>query len=140
MIACIISSSWPRCSGDMLSMSWFMAAICCRMCSIRSSRFLTSGAEEVPPAVHELLEVRVLAAGPGLQHLVELLHHLPHLGDVLRRHLAQRLLHALERLLQHLLLQHRQQFLELLPRLRVHEVVVLEPLIAPAGSVGSSSS
>ena len=78
----------------------------------------------MPPAMHELLEPGILAATTRLEHLVELLHHLPHLGDVFWRHLGERLLHPLERLLGHLLLQHVQQFLELLARLRGHEVVV----------------
>jgi hypothetical protein len=74
--------------------------------------------------MHELLEPRILAATTRLEHLIELLHHLPHIGDVVWRHLRERLLHSLERLLGHLLLQHVQQFLELLARLRGHEVII----------------
>ena len=78
-------------------MSWFMAAIWRCMCSSRSSSDSIAGAEVVAPAVHELLEARVLALRPALEHLVELLDHLAHLGDVLRRHVTERLLHPLER-------------------------------------------
>ena len=59
---------------------------------------------------------------------------------VLGRHVLHRLLHALEGRLHHLLLEHLQQLLELLPGLGVHEVVVAQLLDLPGRSSGSWSS
>jgi hypothetical protein len=66
---------------------------------------------------------------------VQIAHHLPGFGDLLGRHLAERLLHALEGLIQHLLLQLIHQLLELLPRLRIHEVVLLQAANLAGGIV-----
>ena len=57
-------------------------------------------------------------------HLVEIAHHLAGGGHVLWRHILNLLLHLLGYVLGHLALEHIQQLLELLLRLRVHEVVV----------------
>ena len=83
--------------------------------------------EVVAPFVHELLEPRIFPAVPSLEHVVQIAHHLPRFRDLFRRHLAERLLHALEGLIHHLLLQLIHQLLELLPGLRIHEVVLLQP-------------
>ena len=81
--------------------------------------------EVLAPALHELLEVRLATLGAVAQHLVQLLQHLAHGRHVLWSHGLHALLHALEIRLHHLLLQHLQQLLELLPRLRIHEVVLV---------------
>ena len=65
--------------------------------------------------MHELLEVRGLAAVVRLDHVVELGHHLAHLGAMSSGVISpERLLHPLERLVHDLLLQHVEQILELL--------------------------
>ena len=53
------------------------------------------------------------------------------LGEIVRGHLRERLLHTLKRLLHHLLLQHVQKLLELLPGLGSHEVVISQTADGP---------
>ncbi|CAI8046942.1 hypothetical protein GBAR_LOCUS25957 [Geodia barretti] len=85
-------------------------------------------AEHLAPFVHESVEVRLAALQPVPHHLVDVPHHLPCGFHVLGRHVLDLLLHLLAHVLRHLALQHIQQFLELLLRLRIHEVVLHELL------------
>ena len=78
--------------------------------------------------LHKGVKIRLLAFLALAQHFIEITDHLAHFGDVFGGHVLQRLLHTLEELLHHLLLQTLQQFLELLTRLIIHEVVFREPL------------
>ena len=68
----------------------------------------------------------VFAAQVGVEHLVELAHHLANRRQVFRRHVLQRLLHALEHVAEHLLAQLLHEVVEGLARVRVHELVVHE--------------
>lgn len=78
--------------------------------------------------VHEVFEAGVVTMSVVLEQLVQILHHLLHLGHHFGRHGPQSLLHALEILVEDLLSQRVEQLLELLARLRVHEVIVAERL------------
>ena len=81
-------------------------------------------AEHIAVLLHEPLEVRILAHRAVVQHLVQRLDHLLHPLHVFRRHILNRVLHALEEVLHHLLAERVHKLLELLARLRVHEIVV----------------
>ena len=87
--------------------------------------------EEVAVLLHELIEVGIAALLLGFQHAVEVAHHVAHALQIFRRHILDRLLNPLEVLLGDLLLEHLQQFLEHLPRLGTHELVVMQVLDAP---------
>src|SRR6266487_1117216 len=78
--------------------------------------------------LHEGVEVGLAALLALAQHLIEVTDHLTQLRDILGGHILQRLLHALEELLHHLLLQALHQFVELLAGLLVHEVILGETL------------
>ncbi len=84
--------------------------------------------EELAPLVHEAGKVRLAPAGLLVQHLVEIAQHVLHGAQVLGRHVLKGLLHALELLLHDLPPQLLHKLLEHLPRVGIHEVVVLEPL------------
>ena len=62
-------------------------------------------AEHVAVLVHEAVEVGLLAATALLQHLVEVLHHLPRPVHVLFRHVLQHLREVVEEGVHHRLLQ-----------------------------------
>ena len=85
-------------------------------------------AEHVAPFVHELVEAWVLAPTLSLEHLVEVAHHLAHLLHVLGRHVGHHLAHVLEEAIHHRLFELLQQFLVLLARLVVLELVLLQLL------------
>ena len=91
--------------------------------------------EEVAEAIHEALEVGLLAALALFEHLVELGEHVLHARELLGRHLRHALLELVEHRVEQLLLQLLHQLLEPLPRGVVHPVVFLE-LAHPAGEVG----
>ena len=82
--------------------------------------------EEVAEAIHEALEVGLLAALALLEHLVELGEHVLHARELLGRHLRHALLELVEHRVEELLLQLLHQLLEALPRRVVHPVVLLE--------------
>ena len=91
--------------------------------------------EEVAVALHEAVEVGLLAVGPLLEHLVELGHHVLHALHVLGGHVLHTIGHLVDVLLHQLLAQLVHQLLELLARLAGRELVVLEPLDL-AGEIG----
>ena len=93
-------------------------------------------AEHLPPLLHELFEARVATFHVIPEHLVEVAHHLAHGLHLLRRHVLHLLAHLLGDVLGHLALQHVQQFLELLLRVGVHEVVFHQFLDLSADAVG----
>src|SRR6202171_5772099 len=76
--------------------------------------------------LHELLELRRLSLEPVTQHLVERLHHLLDLAEVLRLQLLHGARHVLEVRLGDLLLQLLHQLLESMGRAFVHELVIVE--------------
>ena len=80
----------------------------------------------LPVLLHKALKVRIFPHSPIAQHLVERLHHILDAFHILRRHIFQLLFHALEEVLHHLLLERIQQLVELLPRVRIHKVVLLQ--------------
>ena len=84
------------------------------------------GAEEMAEALHELLEFGRLALQPVTQHLVERLHHLLDLTQVLGTQLLHGAGHVLEVGLRDLLLELLHQLLEGLRRALIHELVVVE--------------
>ena len=86
----------------------------------------------MPPPVHEVADVRVVALQLLLHEFVEVAHHLRDLGEVALRQVLEALLHALEVLLEELLLELLHQRVEVLARAAVHEVVVAEFLDASA--------
>ena len=75
-----------------------------------------------------------------LEHAVEGVEALPHVGQLLGIGIGQGLGHLLEEGLGHLLAQLLHQLLEVLPGLGGDEVVVLEARTVPARSLGSRSS
>ena len=78
--------------------------------------------------LHECVEIRFFPFLSLAQHFVQVTNHFAHFGYIFRSHILQRLLHPLEELLHHLLLQTIHQFFELLTRLVVHEVVLRKSL------------
>ncbi len=124
-----------RCSGDIEFMSCCICAIDCAICSSSSSRRLGVAGEELAVAVHEAVEVGLLAAGTLLEHLVELGHHVLHRGHALGGEVLHALGHLVEVALHELLAQLVHQLLEPLACGVVHELVVLQRLHAP-GEVG----
>ena len=84
--------------------------------------------EEVAVALHEPLEVGLLAGGPLVEHVVQLGHHVLEPGHVLGRHRAHRSRHLVDGLLHELLTQTVDEVLEALLRLVGGEVVLLEAL------------
>ncbi len=87
---------------------------------------LEIAAEIVSPAVLEPLEIRLPTASVLAEKLVEVAQHLPEFADRFRREILDRLLKSLERLLEHLSLQRREEFLELAAGFRIHELVVAQ--------------
>ena len=55
--------------------------------------------------LHKRIEIRLTPLLALSQHLVQIADHLAHPGNILGSHILQGLLHALEKLLHHLLLQ-----------------------------------
>ena len=84
--------------------------------------------EEVAVALHEAVEVGLLAALALLEHLVELVEHVLHLRHALRGHVLHALGELVEVALHQLLAQLVHQLLEPLARGVVHELVLLERL------------
>ena len=74
----------------------------------------------------ELARVRVGAADPLADELVEVADHLAVGGEVLRAHRPDRLGHAGHELVEHLALEPLDELVEPLARVRLEEVVVLE--------------
>ena len=91
--------------------------------------------EEVAEALHEPVEVGLLAALALLEHVVELGEHVLHARELLGRHLRHALLQLVEHRVEQLLLQLLHQLLELLARRVVHPVVLLQ-LADAAGEIG----
>ena len=84
--------------------------------------------EELAVALHEALEVGLLAALALLEHLVELVQHVLHLLHALGGHVLHALGHLVEVALHQLFLQLLHELFELLARRVVHELVVLQRL------------
>ena len=94
------------------------------------------GAREEPAVLgQELRRVRVPAADPLADELVEVAHHLAVRGQVLGRHRLDRLGHAGHELVEHLALEPLDELVEALARVRLEEVVVLQPA-DPLADVG----
>ena len=91
--------------------------------------------EEIAIAIHESLEVGLLAAGTLFEHLVELGHHVLGAGQVLGAHVAHGTGHLVEVALGHFLAQPLDELVELLARLGRFEVVALQAAHL-AGQVG----
>ena len=84
--------------------------------------------EEVAVALHEPLEVGLLAPLALLEHLVELGEHVLHALHALRAHVLHAFGHLVEVALHQLLAQLVHELLEALARAVVHPVVLLELL------------
>ena len=82
--------------------------------------------EQVAVALHEPVEVVLLAARALLDHLVELGEHVAEVRELLGRDVLHALGHAAEVRAQHLLAQVLHQLVEHPLRLRIDEPVVLE--------------
>ena len=82
--------------------------------------------EEVAEALHEALEVGLLAGFALLEHVVELGHHVLHARELLGRHLRHAFVELVEHRVEELLLQLLHQLFEVLARVVVHPVVLLE--------------
>ena len=105
----IMDSSSLRIWGDMLSMSDCIAAICCWSCSMSSSRLAGRfGSKYSPYCSMKPSKSGILAHGAIAQHLVEGFNHVLDALHVLRRHVLELLLHVLEEVLHHLLLESTQ--------------------------------
>ena len=86
--------------------------------------------EEVSVALHEALEVGLLAAVTLLEHLVQLGEHVLHARHLLGRDVLHALGHLVEVALQQLLAQLVHELLERATGVVVHEVVLLHGLHA----------
>ena len=107
------------------------------MRSISSSKTLGRVvAEHRPPLLHELLKAGIAAFHAVAEHLVEVAHHFAHGLHLLRGHVLHLVAHLLGDVLGHLAFEQVQQFLELLLRVGVHEVVIHEALNLAADAVG----
>ena len=84
--------------------------------------------EQVAVLVHEPLEVRLAPGHLLREHLVQLPDHLLHARHLFRAHISDLVVDVFEEGVHHRLLQHLHQLFELGPRLRVHELVVLQLL------------
>ena len=84
------------------------------------------GLSGIPVLLHELLEVRLLAVGPLLEHVVELGHHVLHAGHVLGGDVLHGPGHLVELLLHQLLPELLEQVVEALLGLVRLELVVLQ--------------
>ena len=84
---------------------------------------------------HELRDVRIAARDPFLEELVEVADHLPVGGELLRGRAPDRVRHATDELVEHLLAELLDQGVEALAGARLHEVVLLEAP-DPAADVG----
>ena len=107
-----------RCSGVIEFMSCCICAIDCAICSSSSSRRLRVAGEEVAVALHEPVEVGLLAALALLEHLVELVEHVLHLRHALGGHVLHALGQLVEVALHQLLAQLVHELLEPLARRR----------------------
>ena len=79
--------------------------------------------KELAVAVHELAELLfgVLAAGVGVEQVVEIVQHLVHAGPVLVGRVLERLLHSREALVEHLAAQQVPDLLVVLPGFRLRQ-------------------
>src|SRR6185312_8297628 len=80
------------------------------------------------PAVlrEELAHVRLAAADPLADQLVEIADHVAVGGEILRRHRADRIAHPGHELVEDLLAQPLDELVEALPGVRLEEVVLAQ--------------
>ena len=105
------------------------------MSSSSSSKALRVVRDEIAVALHEPVEVVLLASRPLLDHLVQLGEHVAEACERLRRHVLQAVGHVPEVRAQHLLAQMLHQLVEEPLRLGIHEPVLRELADLP-GRVG----